>query len=237
MEIVKTTHLGNIRKNNEDAMLVKEKDGMALLVIADGMGGHNAGEVASGMAVMCICEYVFDHPEDEPGNVLRAAVRYANNAIYERAKNNAAHRGMGTTITAALIKSGRVTIANVGDSRVYRMSQGSLEQITVDHSYVQQLVQRGVITPEEAKTHPRRNLITRSVGITARVKTDVFHGGLRSGDVMLLCSDGLTSHVNDKDIEKILNEDCMLTDKIENLKTQALNAGGSDNITIILAKE
>ena len=237
MEIVKTTHLGNIRKNNEDAMLVKEKDGMALLVIADGMGGHNAGEVASEMAVKCIFEHVFDHPDEDPGMCLRAAVRYANTAIYDRARNNKAHSGMGTTITAALIKSDRVTIVNVGDSRAYHVSSGALKQITVDHSYVQQLVHRGVITPEEAKIHPRRNLITRSVGISSRVKADVFHGGLKQGDILLLCSDGLTSHVDDKEIESILNENYSLNDKIEKLKTQALNAGGSDNITIILAQE
>ncbi|MEX1306900.1 MAG: Stp1/IreP family PP2C-type Ser/Thr phosphatase [Eubacteriales bacterium] len=236
IDIGKTTHLGKIRQINEDSFLIEERETFVLLVVADGMGGHNAGEVASMMAIQCMAEYIEKNGVDDADDALRSAICYANKEIHFKASNVQKNRGMGTTVTAALIKGNDVVVANVGDSRTYLYRQGLLNQITKDHSYVQQLVDKKLISAEEEKSHPQRNLITRAVGTAKRVIVDTFKLTLESEDVLMLCSDGLTSHVTDEKIASILTSRSDASALTYLLQTEALKRGGSDNITIIVAK-
>ena len=214
----------------------KQKGTFDLFIVADGMGGHNAGEVASAMATKCMAEYVEKNEITDAEDALRSAICYANKEIHFRSTKDQRNHGMGTTVTAAMVMADEAVVANVGDSRVYHFSQGKLKQITKDHSFVQQLVDKKLITHKEAKKHPQRNLITRAVGTSKRIVVDTFKLTLQPGDRLLLCSDGLTSHVSDEKIASILAS----TSKAESiaylLQTEALKRGGSDNITIIVAK-
>lgn len=229
MRIAMRTDVGRVRKLNEDALLAKG----SLLAVADGMGGHQAGEVASAMAVESmevICEKT-------PGvKVLEGAFVQANAQIYEKAQTSSACAGMGTTLTALFIGKSRVYIGHVGDSRAYLLREGTLKQVTQDHSIVAELMLRGGLTPEEARVHPYRNVITRALGTSADVEVDMQEIDRKKGDIWLVCSDGLTGMIDDAQMEKIL-----LTMDIERAATelleQALAAGGRDNITLILAAE
>ncbi len=236
IDIGKTTHLGKIRQINEDSFLIDKKDTFVLLVVADGMGGHNAGEVASAMATRCILEYIDENSVDDAEDALRSAICYANKEIHHSASSVQKNHGMGTTVTAALIKGNSAVVANVGDSRAYLFSQGELTQITKDHSFVQQLVDKKLITHEEAKTHPRRNLITRAVGTAKRIVVDTFKLQLKKGDKLMLCSDGLTGHVPDEKIASVLDSKSDAGALAYLLQAEALKMGGSDNITIVIAK-
>jgi len=237
MEIGKSTHLGNVRKINEDSFLVEKRDGFVLLIIADGMGGHNAGEVASKMAAESIKEYLFSSQEEEKDKALESALLYANKAIFDGADKHKRHRGMGTTATASVIIDDKAYIANVGDSRAYKYSKGELKQITKDHSYVQMLVDQKVLTKEEARFHPRRNLITRALGTSDDIEVDIFSCDFLDGDTILLCTDGLTSHVEDEFINTVIGSKRSVEEKISVLENEALKQGGSDNITIVIAEK
>ena len=226
-----STDVGMVRQQNEDSYLAEEN----LYVVADGMGGHNAGEVASALAVTTLkagARSGIDSVER-----FRELVQQANTAIYTASLDDSTQSGMGTTLTALSIVAGeepRVLVANVGDARTYMWRNGALTRLSVDHSYVQELVNEGIITPEEARVHPRRNIVTRALGIDRSVVVDVFSHLVRTGDRIVLCSDGLVDEVSDADIAVVLGQHSDPQDTAEALVMVANTAGGRDNTTVIV---
>lgn len=229
MEVTFRTHVGCVRTLNEDSVLVQGR----LYVVADGMGGHKAGEVASDLAIRtlsAVCQKRADQ------GVLEKAVMQANGAIALRAQSSEECKGMGTTLTALWFGMRRAFLAHVGDSRAYRLRSGVFTQLTEDHSVVAELMRKGILTAEEAKTHPYRNVITRALGTAATVEVDMLELDRRKGDIYLICSDGLTGMVEEV---KILT--CLQTMELEQAADEllkcALDAGGTDNISFILIKD
>ena len=223
------TDAGRKRRRNEDSIVVDPP----LFAVADGMGGAQAGEVASRLAAAAFREF---HEADDLAaeERVRAIIQEANRRIYERATSDAEVSGMGTTITAALLESGSVSIGHVGDSRAYRLREGRLEQLTEDHSLVADLMRSGRLSPEEAETHPQRSVITRALGTDAVVDVDTFTVEASPGDVFLLCSDGLTTMVADEDILAIVADAGPLEDAAKALVKAANRGGGEDNVTVVL---
>jgi len=221
------TDIGRVRTNNEDNLLVSAP----LFAVADGMGGHAAGEVASEIAVRTLEQCNIAHPD---ADLLRAAVVKANEAIIEGYHVGLGRPGMGTTLTAAVIEDDHLLIAQVGDSRAYLLRNGRLRQLTIDHSYVNELVAIGEITEEEAAVHPKRSIITRALGNDANTAPDLFEHELLVGDRLLLCSDGLSGMVGDRQIEAVLTRLVNPQDAADSLIAQARANGGSDNITAIV---
>ena len=225
------TDVGRVRKQNEDAAWLDEKKGV--YVVADGMGGHLAGEVASAMAIDAVKRMAARHHKASIA-VLREAVCGAHDAIFAHARANENCSGMGTTISV-MWRGGRyMYIAHVGDSRIYRLRKGELEQITQDHSLVEELVRARIITKEEAKRHPRRNIITRALGTQGENAPDLLAADIEAGDLWLLCTDGLCSMISDEDIRRVLMLRDSLDTKADLLMKMALAAGGRDNVTLIL---
>jgi PPM family protein phosphatase len=224
-----TTDAGRKRRRNEDAFVHDPP----LFAVADGMGGAQAGEVASRLAAAAFREF---HEADqlEPEERVAAIIQEANRRIYERARTDAQASGMGTTITAALLVGGTVVVGHVGDSRAYRLREGRLVQLTEDHSLVADLVRSGRLSPEEADTHPQRSVITRALGTDAEVDVDTFTVDAEPGDLFLLCSDGLTTMVADEEITKIIAEADTLAEATKALVKAANRAGGEDNVTVVL---
>ena len=226
-----STDVGMVRQQNEDSFLAEE----TLFVVADGMGGHNAGEVASALAVTTLkagARLGIDTTED-----FRELVQQANSAIYTASLDDSTQSGMGTTVTALSIVEGeepRVLVANVGDSRAYLWRSGALSRLSVDHSYVQELVNEGIITPEAARVHPRRNIVTRALGIDRSVMVDVFTHFVRTGDRIVLCSDGLVDEVADSEIARVLGQHTDPQETAEALVMVANTNGGRDNTTVIV---
>jgi PPM family protein phosphatase len=226
-----STDVGMVRQQNEDSFLAEE----TLFVVADGMGGHNAGEVASALAVTTLKAGARLGIDD--AEVFRELVQQANSAIYTASLDDSTQSGMGTTVTALSIVEGeepRVLVANVGDSRAYLWRSGALSRLSVDHSYVQELVNEGIITPEAARVHPRRNIVTRALGIDRSVNVDVFSHLVRTGDRIVLCSDGLVDEVADTEIAKILGQHSDPQETAEALVMVANTNGGRDNTTVIV---
>ncbi|MFM8866741.1 MAG: Stp1/IreP family PP2C-type Ser/Thr phosphatase [Ilumatobacteraceae bacterium] len=223
------TDTGNLRQQNEDAFVVTDR----LIAVADGMGGHNAGEVASRLAVSMLHDRAAT-PFASVGELVDL-VTDINVAIHREATTNSGQRGMGTTLTvAALVPEGpvpHVLIANVGDSRTYLLRDGEIRQITVDHSYVQELVHEGVLTAEEARLHPRRNIVTRALGIDAHVMVDSWTLPVMPGDRFLLCSDGLVDEVSVEDVTALLRNTTDPKKVAQTLVNKAKESGGRDNIT------
>ena len=197
------TDVGRIRKQNEDAAWFDEK--RAVYAVADGMGGHQAGEVASAMAIDAVREMAAKHRQPSIG-ALKDMVHSAHEAIAAHARAHEECAGMGTTLSVLWRGGSYVYIAHVGDSRIYRFRENTLECITQDHSLVEELVRAGIITREEARTHPRRNIITRSLGTEGDNEPDLLVTDVRKGDIFLLCSDGLNSMIEDAEIEQTLRE-------------------------------
>jgi serine/threonine protein phosphatase PrpC len=223
------TDAGRKRRRNEDAFVLDPP----LFVVADGMGGAQAGEVASRLAAAAFREF-HDADELEPEERVTAIVQEANRRIYERARSDAQVSGMGTTITAALLTGSNVALGHVGDSRAYRLREGALEQLTEDHSLVADLVRSGRLTPEEADTHPQRSVITRALGTDPEVDVDTFTVPAEPGDVFMLCSDGLTTMVEDEEIISTIARSPTLEEATKALVKAANRAGGEDNVTVIL---
>ncbi len=221
------TDVGRARDHNEDAFFVDTTAG--LLAVADGMGGHQGGEVASATALEALRAAIAE------GASVPDAVRRANQAVHDQAAADDQLRGMGTTLTAATFgDDATLEIAHVGDSRAYLMRDGVLARITTDHSLVQELVDAGELTEEEARSDPRRSMITRALGMDAEVEVDAYPVGLRRGDRVLLCSDGLTSMVDDDGIAVLLASEADPTEAARALVTAANDAGGLDNVTVIV---
>jgi protein phosphatase len=225
------TDVGRVRTNNEDSLLVESP----LFAVADGMGGPAAGEVASAIAVATL-KAAFD--SDHSRDTLADAVRLANEAILDRAREDPALRGMGTTLTAvALVDEDGddvLAVVNVGDSRAYRMRDGELEQLTDDHSLVEEMVRTGRLTPDEATIHPQRHILTRALGVQPDVEVDCFGVTPFAGDRYLLASDGLMNEVSDRDIASVLRRHPEPDDAANELVQMAKSNGGSDNITVVV---
>jgi len=210
-----------------------------LFIVADGMGGHAAGEVASEMAVRIIAKEVGElrgRSDADVAENMRIAIQRANGAIFERTLTEHDKRGMGTTATALVLNGPRYLIGQVGDSRAYVLRDGRLMQLTKDHSYVQEQVDAGYLTPAQARTHPYSNVITRCVGANNDVAPDIYVGALRSGDTYLLASDGLTGMLEDEDLERSLMNGPNPQGMVDALVNEANRRGGLDNITAIIIR-
>jgi len=225
------THVGLVRKQNEDTIRVAEGK-YSLYILADGMGGHLAGEVASRMTCDVLEETLRKNTEPTQG-YLHDAVLQANSAVYEKQLANEAMHGMGTTLTMLWDAGEDVLLAHVGDSRAYLLRGGKMCQVTEDHSMVGELLKSGAITEEQARTHPYRNVITRAVGTDHTVKCDILRHDKKTGDLWLLCSDGLTDMVEDARIEEALKAYAPV-DAVQRLIEMALQAGGNDNVSVML---
>jgi len=231
------TDVGVVRSGNEDSFAMLADRG--IFIVADGMGGHAAGEVASEMAVRIIAQELGSLRGLDPaqaGARMRDAIRAANAAIYERTVHEHDKRGMGTTATAMVLMPGRYLVGQVGDSRAYLLRDGLLAQLTKDHSYVQEQVDAGLLTPDEARVHPYSNVITRCVGAATDVEVDLFAGELREGDVVLLASDGLTGMLEDEHLQRILETEGGPEWWVDRLVDEANRRGGLDNITAIVVR-
>lgn len=224
------------RMKNEDSLYLPVKGEVSLVMIADGMGGHNAGFTASRLAVETASECVKRGGGLRPDALLRKAAEEANQTIYEHSRSTKECRGMGTTLVMALLFRSRYTVVNVGDSRLYHLREDGLFQITKDHSYVAEMVAAGFITPEEALTHPQRNIITSALGTKEIDKLDVFEKDWAENDILMLCSDGLYASLEKKEMERILREENELQAACEALVKNALYGGSTDNISVILVK-
>jgi PPM family protein phosphatase len=222
------TDTGRQRRDNEDNALVRAP----LFVVADGMGGAQAGEVASALAV---AEFQQDLPDDgSPEERLAARIRSANRRIYELSRTEHEHAGMGTTLTAVYLADDYLAVAHVGDSRAYIFRDRALIRLTQDHSLVEELVRQGKLTEEQAAEHPQRSIITRALGIENDVEVDTWSYPMRAGDIVLLCSDGLTSMISEEQITGILTAESSLDLAGDRLIAAANDAGGRDNITVVL---
>ncbi len=228
--------IGNVRKINEDYVGHFINREIGFYIVADGMGGHNAGEVASKLAVESIIDNIKSLKDYENiEEILIESILKANEKVYKLAKENSKLKGMGTTVTACLVKNQNMVVANVGDSSCYKLKKNGVFKITKDHSYVQQLIDKGTITKEEANTHPNKNVITRALGTFDSVKVDTFSVNLNDVYKVLLCTDGLTNYVNENEMYDIIMNNktdnklaCNQLVDLSNLK------GGKDNISVIL---
>lgn len=242
MRIGTCTDIGKTRPINEDNFYVSEyvsRPGVIYALVADGMGGHNAGETASEIATVEVSDfinrnYTVDVPQEEIKNMLTAAIKSANKKIYSGARENAAYYGMGTTITAMFYYDTYVTIAHVGDSRAYILRDDMIHKLTQDHSLVAELLANGQITPEQARNHPQKNVITRAVGTDADVTVDIYELGTQPGDIILLCTDGLSNLLSDAEIKDLIRESGKMEDAAKALVDAANEKGGFDNITAVL---
>ena len=211
-----------------------------IFIVADGMGGHAAGEVASEMAVRHIARELGSLKglgDEEVAERMRMAIRTANGAIFQRTLTEHDKRGMGTTVSALVLYDARFLIGQVGDSRAYLLREGKLTQVTKDHSYVQEQVDAGYLTPEQARTHPYSNVITRCVGANSDVSPDIYVGSVKPKDLFLLASDGLTGMLEDPELHEILKSEAGLPqEQVDQLINEANRHGGLDNITAILVR-
>ena len=231
------TDVGMIRSGNEDNFAVDANVERGIFIVADGMGGHAAGEVASEMAVQIVqreLSPVVTLEGDDVAKLVGNTLRKANRAIHDRTLTEVDKQGMGTTASVLLISGTRYLIGQVGDSRVYLMRDGALSQITKDHSYVQEQVDAGFLTPEQARYHPYSNVITRCVGASPDVEPDSYRGEARAGDLFLVASDGLTGMVDDRRLGQLLGSRAEPDRKVQALISEANGRGGLDNITAII---
>lgn len=238
MRIISKTDVGKVRTSNQDSYAAGEfQNGVAWAVVCDGMGGNAGGNIASSTAVKSISEKITMGYRDgmtssSIKNLLITAITNANYEVYDMANANAELKGMGTTVVAAIITPGTVYVSHVGDSRAYLVSKSEIRQITKDHSVVQDMVEKGEITPDEAKIHPRKNLITRALGVDEEVKADFLAEDTTSDDVLLICTDGLTNFVDQSDIYRVVCDE-PYTDFADTLVDMANKNGGADNITVV----
>ena len=246
LEFALRTDPGMVRSNNEDSVFAKPELGLAIL--ADGMGGGNAGEVASGMATTLLAEDLkhalggrppgaLAGGESRAVGILRDKIAVANDSIFHAAEHQPQYAGMGTTLVVSLFYDHRLVAAHIGDSRLYRLRAGELTQLTRDHSFLQLQLDAGVITPEEARHSKQKNIVTRALGIEAKVEAEIHEHQVQPGDIYLLCSDGLHDMVEGKDITAILQSPGgNLESAARRLIQMANDNGGKDNVSVILVK-
>ncbi len=237
------TDVGMVRKHNEDAYRLRIiSDHIAYGIVCDGMGGANGGQVASKIAADSLAEMLdeFFATEKNPYDItsfLRRSIRNTNDIIYQMSKKDVSLSGMGTTLVIAIVINNELFVANVGDSRAYLMTNDSILQISVDHSAVQELVDKGKITKEEAAKHPQKNIITRALGVDSMVEFDFFTYDFMPGSLVLLCSDGLSNYCSEATLLDIVNHNDSAVGITEQLVKYANKSGGSDNITALLIKQ
>ena len=232
LQVCAKTDIGLTRNNNEDLFFVDEKRG--LFIVADGMGGHAAGEVASQIAVETVCQSLQTANLDNPQEQLRQAIEKANQAVEQAANGNKEWQGMGTTLTIILLHQQKGYLAHVGDSRMYRLHNSQFEQLSDDHSLVGEQLRQGILTSEQAKRSTLGNILLQALGITPELDICQKTFPLVVGDRYLLCSDGLTDMVTDTEIEEILKRPGKLNPLCNTLIEKAISAGGKDNITVVV---
>ena len=239
MEAFANSDIGKVRDMNQDSYYISDKDDkMKLYIVADGMGGYKGGEIASKLAIESSKNYIinnFDQTKKERDQIIeliKSAIEYANMVVYEKSKEVPELAGMGTTIDVCLIYSNRIYIGHIGDSRVYRLRKDFFRKLTVDDSYVEQLVKEGNITKEEAYNHPKKNMLTKALGCTAFVEPTVLVKGFMKGDILLMCTDGLTNMLKDDKICEIIKQNSEQASK--ELVKKANEQGGYDNITAVI---
>jgi serine/threonine protein phosphatase PrpC len=244
LEGASLSHIGQVRQRNEDAVGFMDprdpgvrKTKGSIFVVADGMGGHRGGEIASQMAVDAVISGYYVSTADDPSAALAEALRAANRAIVKKARSDVSLYGMGTTCTALVVRRKEAFVGHVGDSRAYLMRDGTLRQLTEDHSLVGEMMRQGILSDDEARTHPRRNVITRSIGTHEELDIDTPSSPLaiREGDVFLLCSDGLTSLVAEKDLQAGLSSKTPRA-ACDSLVDLANENGGKDNVTVVVVR-
>lgn len=239
MKVFARSDIGKAREMNQDAYYASQpSDTVGLYIVADGMGGYNGGEIASTIAVTATKNYIesnfaeTEHTKEKLQELVKNAIEYANMLVYEKSKEQADLEGMGTTIEVALVHNNRVYIGHIGDSRIYRIRKNFIRKLTTDHSYVEKLVRDGTISRDEAAHHPKKNMLTKALGCTSFVEPDISVKGFLKDDILVLTSDGLTNMVKDEEIYNTIqyNIECAT----EKLIDKANDAGGLDNITVII---
>lgn len=240
LKIYSRSDKGLARKNNQDSVYTSDSpigDLLDVFIVADGMGGHIAGELASTTAITSMIDSLRVSNDKNPAVSLKKAVRSANKAVYDKSLTiDTHHEGMGTTVVACTFVENVVQAVNVGDSRMYIVSPRSIKQITVDHSLVEEMIRRGGLSRDKARSHPEKNVITRAVGIKPEVEPDVFTAVLDPGDTVLLCTDGLTNMVTDKRIKQIINGAGDVVSAGDKLIEEANENGGLDNVSVVLVR-
>jgi len=239
LAVAARTDVGRIRKGNEDSLHASANAHRGLFIVADGMGGHAAGEVASEMAVEIVSHDLSDLNDLESADAyekVARALRDANRAVYERTRTERDKLGMGSTVSALLLSETRYIVGHVGDSRIYLVRDGTMRQLTRDHSLVQEQVDAGLLTPEQARRHPQSNVITRCIGMADEIEPDVFDGEARVGDSFLLASDGLTGMIEDRRIQQLLVSRAKPERIVDALIQEANVNGGNDNITAVVVR-
>ncbi|MGI6777032.1 MAG: Stp1/IreP family PP2C-type Ser/Thr phosphatase [Acetivibrionales bacterium] len=234
---------GRVREVNEDSYkIITDIPGFPyVFIIADGMGGHNSGEVASSTAVKAATDYIHNLSlgftgEFDPLSIIKEIMEQANNIVFNKSKEKISNAGMGTTLIIAIFYEGKVFVGHIGDSRAYLIRDGNMVQITTDHSYVEELVRNGSLTREEAENHPQKNIITRALGCSQEMQIDTYLCDLLENDYVLLCTDGLTNMLTEKEIMEIILNAPNLQLACQNLVDSANENGGYDNITVIAVK-
>ena len=239
LTVAARSDVGMIRSGNEDSFFAHATKERGVFIVADGMGGHAAGEVASEMAVQIVSRELQDLMTvygDAARHTVAESIRIANRAIYDRTIHESDKQGMGTTVSVLVVSGARYLIGQVGDSRIYLLREGGLRQLTKDHSYVQEQVDAGFLTPEQARYHPYSNVITRCVGAGDQVEPDTYSGELRRGDVFLVASDGLTGMVDDRRLQQLLLSRASAGRVVDALIAEANYRGGLDNITAVVVQ-
>ncbi len=243
MKVYTKTDIGQARSMNQDSLLVSENknNGLNLYILADGMGGYKGGEIASKVAVTAILKYItekFDEISKDKQSILdliEDSIDFANSAIYEESEQDEELQDMGTTLEVLLIYKNKVYIGHIGDSRIYRVRKNKMKKITTDHSYVEKLIQDGEITREESYNHPKKNLLIKALGTDESVEPDLLYTVLNKNDILFICSDGLTNMLREEEILNIiLSEKEQEKEVTEVLVDKANEAGGLDNISVIL---
>ena len=242
MQFAKLTDKGSVRANNEDYCDAKQSGNYTLLVLADGMGGANSGEIASTTTVNSIFGYLDDdflrnlQEPDIPG-VLTEVISRTNSEVFNLSESEDRYKGMGTTLEICLIANNTAYIAHIGDSRVYKISRdGTIVRITKDHSLVEYMIDAGTITRADAASHPQKNVITRALGTAPSVEADILTCPFLEGDIILMCSDGLSNMLDEDTMASVASEKEEISNRAEKLVKMANDAGGNDNITVILAE-
>lgn len=239
MKAFTITDIGKVRSENQDCVRFAQRTlpNFSVLALCDGMGGARAGSVASDIALKAFVDKISELLSEKKNHVslteqVKSAVVYANEQVFETAQSDTGYSGMGTTLVAAVIKGRQCCVANVGDSRAYLIADGAISQITHDHSFVEDMIKKGRITREQARNHPRRNIITRALGVEATVECDVFTPLFRKNDFLLLCSDGLSNTIADEEILETIKKHKNLADTGRELLDMALSRGAPDNVTV-----
>ena len=237
--VVAKSDIGKVRDLNQDYYYIsKETEEPKIYILADGMGGYKGGEIASRLATETVKQYILNNfsntvkEKEEILKLIHNAVEYANMVVYEKSKENPELEGMGTTLEVCLIYNNKAYIGHIGDSRIYRIRKDVIRKLTKDHSYVQKLVEDKKITRDEAKTHPKKNMLTKALGCTPYVEPDLRARNFEKGDIFIICSDGLTNMVEEQRIYELAKENAETA--VDKLVAEANEAGGFDNITVII---